>query len=107
MFRPLPVRDGNRLVRVERWFASERLGNGQYFFTEPEYRYVAEHGPLADLVAASFPVPVGVNELEALRLQTASPNYFDVLGTAAAAGRMVTAADAEASLGVVLSYPSC
>src|SRR5207245_4149483 len=36
MFRPLPVRDGERLVRIERWFASQRLGNGQYFVSESE-----------------------------------------------------------------------
>jgi predicted permease len=103
MFRPLPVRDGARLVRFERWFASQRLGNLQYLFSWDEYRYAADHGPLADLAAASMFRTVTANDVEVARLQTVSPNYFDVLGSRMAAGRAFTASDGDTTLGIVIS----
>jgi predicted permease len=106
MFRPLPVRDGERLVRFERWFASQRLGNVQYFFTGEEYQYIRDHrAPLVDLLAASFPTAVDADAAEPIRLQTVSSNYFEALGVAPLAGRAFASSDSGAGLGVVLSYP--
>jgi predicted permease len=105
MFRPLPVTRGDRLVRVERWFASQARGNGQYLFSEPEYRYLGDHGPLADLVAESFPALVDSGGDEPLRVNAVSANYFDVLGAAMLAGRAFTAADPASEDVVVLSHP--
>lgn len=103
MFRPLPVRDGGRLVRFERWFASQRLGNLQYLFSWDEYRYATDHGPLADLAAASPFRTVTANDVDVARLQAVSPNYFDVLGSRMSAGRAFTASDSATTLGIVIS----
>jgi predicted permease len=106
MFRPLPVRAGDRLVRFERWFASQRQGNVQYFFSEPEYQYLADHrAPLTELLAASLSIVVETDALEPIQLQSVSPNYFAALGMAPAAGRAFAPGDAGANLGVVISYP--
>jgi hypothetical protein len=40
--RLLPIRNAARAVRVERWFESGSRGNGQYFFSYPEYRYLRD-----------------------------------------------------------------
>lgn len=103
MLRPLPVRDGGRLVRFERWFASQRLGNLQYLFSWNEYRWAADHGPLPDLAAASPFRTVTANDVDVARLQAVSPNYFDVLGSRMSAGRAFTASDPDATLGIVIS----
>jgi putative ABC transport system permease protein len=106
MFRPLPVRDGSRLVRFERWFASQRQGNIQYFFAEEEYQYLSDHrAPLAELVAASLPITAEMDGSEPVHLQGVSANYFAALGMSPAAGRAFTPGDAGANLGVVVSYP--
>jgi len=105
MFRPLPVRDGERLVRFERWFASQRQGNVQYLFTEQEYQYLLDHrAPLIELVAASPAILVDTGGSEPARLQTVSPNYFAALGMSPAAGRAFAPGDTGANLGVVISY---
>jgi predicted permease len=106
MFRPLPVRDGDRLVRFERWFASQRRGNGQYLFTEPEFQYLSDHrAPLTELVAASAPMPVDSDGSEPVSLQSVSPNYFSTLGMPPAIGRAFAPGDSSANLGLVISYP--
>jgi len=106
MFRPLPVRGGDRLVRFERWFASQRQGNIQYFFSEQEYQYLSDHrAPLTELLAASQPIVVDTDGAEAVHLQSVSPNYFAALGVLPVAGRAFVPGDAGATLGVVISYP--
>jgi predicted permease len=104
MVRPLPVRDGDRLVRFERWFASQRQGNLQYLFTEPEYQYLTDHrAPLTELVAASMVGVVDTDGSEPIQMQTVSPNYFTALGMTPAAGRAFAPGDSSATLGVVIS----
>jgi predicted permease len=104
MFRPLPVRDGARLVRFERWFASHRQGNVQYLFTEPEYQYLADHrAPLTELVAASLVGVVDTDGSEPIQMQVVSPNYFTALGMTPAAGRAFAPGDTGVTLGVVIS----
>src|SRR5579872_1573049 len=104
MFRPLPVRDGDRLVRFERWFGSQSQGNVQYLFTEPEYQYLTDHrAPLTELVAASLVSVVDTDGSEPVQMQTVSPNYFTALGMPPAAGRAFAPGDTSATLGVVIS----
>jgi len=106
MFRPLPVRDGSRLVRFERWFASQRQGNIQYFFSEAEYQYLSDHrAPLTALVAAGQPIVVDTDGAETAHLQLVSANYFTALGMAPLLGRPFAPGDGGATLGVVISYP--
>jgi predicted permease len=106
MFRPLPVRDGSRLVRFERWFASQRQGNIQYFFSEAEYQYLSDHrAPLTALVAASQPIVVDSDGAETAHVQLVSANYFRELGMAPLWGRPFAPGDGDATLGVVISYP--
>jgi len=90
-FRLLPVADAGRLARLERWFASENRGNIQYAFSYHEYRYIGEHtSALRDLVAASWLEQVWdrSSDEQSVAAQFVSPNYFDVLGVRAAAGRL-------------------
>src|SRR5258708_4195728 len=104
-FRPLPVRDGNRLVRLERWFASESRGDVQFAFSEAERRYIAAHAPaLTDLIAAGWPRRVAESGGERPRVQFVSPDYFAVLGVVPAAGGTFGAAQGPADAGVVLSH---
>jgi len=36
--KPVPVRDSSRIVRLERWYASNAHGEGQYAFSYAEFR---------------------------------------------------------------------
>jgi len=77
MFRPLPVRDGDRLVRFERWFASQRQGNGQYLFTEQEYRYLSDHGRISsrrDFPSSSEPTTCKPSICRPCRRTTSPPS---------------------------------
>ena len=104
-FRPLPVRDGDRLVRLERWFASEGRGDIQYAFSEAEARYLAAQGTaLIDLIAAGWPRRVDEAGGERPRVQFVSPNYFSVLGVVPAVGGTFGAAEDTSTSGVVLSH---
>jgi hypothetical protein len=104
-FHPLPVRDGDRLVRLERWFASEGRGDIQFAFSEAEQRYLAAQGSaLTELIAAGWPRRVAEAGGERPLVQFVSPNYFAALGVVPAAGGLFgPAADASAT-GVVLSH---
>jgi predicted permease len=85
--KPLPVADPGSVVRLERWFESRSLGNGQYAFSYPEYLYFRDHcGAFAQLVASNWPFPVEAGEQRFLA-QTVSGNYFASLGIRAVLGR--------------------
>ena len=102
--RPLPVHDGDRLVRVERWLASEGRGDIQYAFSEPEFHYLAagESG-LADLVAAGWPGRVDDGSGERPRVQFVSANYFSALGVVPSVGGTFANGPSASEAGVVLS----
>jgi predicted permease len=96
--KPLPVTDAKRVVRLERWFESGALGDVQYDFSYPEYRYCRDHQDVfSNLVAASSPVRVlaslsdynqqSGNALKTLQAQIVSGNYFTGLGIGARIGR--------------------
>ena len=111
--KPLPVKDPDGVVRVERWFASGSLGDGQYFFSFPEYLYYRDHSRAwSSLVAASWHVPVIARLTpsgapETLQGELVSDNYFSGLGVDAMLGRTFLREEnrSGANSVVVLSYP--
>jgi macrolide transport system ATP-binding/permease protein len=105
--KPLPVRDPDRVVRIERWFSSGMRGDMQYGFSNPEYVYVRNRSSAFEsIVAASWPMSVRIeNREEASRasLVFVSADYFSALGVAPRLGRgFASGEDPET---VVLSYP--
>ena len=122
--KPVPVRDAGRFVRLERWFASNALGETQYAFSYAEFRsFAARSEAFASLVAVSFPlrvsvaVPVDVSApssgatrmgaAESATAELVSANYFAELGVIPAAGRLLLAEEDRTPGGdalVVLSY---
>ena len=102
--RPLPVKDGDRLVRLERWFASEARGDIQFAFSDAEVRYLAAQAPaFTDLIAAGWLRQVTEDSGERVRAQFVSPNYLPALGVVPAAGALPDGGGTET--GIVLSYP--
>ena len=90
--KPLPVADPARVVRLERWFESRNLGDLQYAFSYPEYRYLRDHANgFSRLAAAAWPVAtlgeVRGGVAEKLQGQLVSANYFDAMGVRARFGR--------------------
>jgi len=95
--KPLPVRDGRSLMRLERWFASGRLGSAQYVFSSQEYEYLKTHShSLPELIAVSNPVRVsavlpsqGTQLSRPIGLvgELVSANYFSQLAPNALLGR--------------------
>ena len=80
-------------MRLERWFESRNLGDVQYAFSYPEYRYLREHASgFASLAAAGWPVRAfaearGGAVAEKLQGQLVSANYFAAMGVSARLGR--------------------
>ena len=91
----LPVRDPQKLFRVEQWLASGTTGTPQFFFSWPEYLYYRDHNQgLSDLIAVSRLIPVSavlpgenVASEQPYQGQVVSPNFFSSLADHAAAGR--------------------
>ena len=120
--KPLPVRNPEEVVRLERWFASGASGDIQYEFSYPEYLYYRDQNhSLAGAIAASWPAPVSATlptessmgakaqaEPVTLRCQLVSANYFSVLGINTVVGQPFAERANGAALAtpvVVLSYP--
>jgi macrolide transport system ATP-binding/permease protein len=92
-FKKLPVRDRDRLIRLERWFDSGARGDVQYGFSFEEYQYYREHSRLLPgMVAVAWPVRV-VTDDDVLQGQVVSGDYFGVLGARAALGRTLRPED--------------
>jgi predicted permease len=99
--KPLPVGGPDSVMRLERWFASGSLGNGQYAFSYPEYAFYRDHNAVfSSLVAASWPLRVFAalpntgdpkshrfRDPEKASAQLVSANYFSALGVPVLAGR--------------------
>jgi predicted permease len=107
--KPLPVRNSETVVRVERWFESGSHGDGQYAFSYPEYQYVDEHNRVfSSLVAVSWPIRLPVilpaSPPEPAHGQLVSPNYFSDFGVDAVLGRTFLPEETRAPV-MVLSYP--
>jgi predicted permease len=111
---PLPVKDGDRLVRVERWLASGARGDIQFAFSEPEVHYLTEalvrrhlgegDTVFTDIVAAGWMMHADEGSGERARVQFVSSKYFDALGVVPAAGGTTLGGDGTEA-GVVLSHP--
>jgi predicted permease len=115
--KPLPVRNPDNVVRMERWFASGSQGNGQYMFSYPEYLDYRDHNRVfSSLVAASWlftalaelPGENGATPAGKLTGQLVSENYFADFGVNPMLGRTFLP-DENRTPGthpvVVLSYP--
>jgi predicted permease len=123
--KPIPVRDSGRIVRLERWFASNLHGDRQYAFSRAEYDYFSEHNKVfSSLIATSFPMPVAASlPLDAFAAratktlmgppeqtiaQMVSANYFSELGAAPVLGRAFRQDEGSvpgADPILILSYP--
>jgi predicted permease len=108
--KPLPVKDGDTVVRAMRWFESGMHGNGQYLFSYPEYAYYRGQSQVfSSLIAASQPIRVTATTGEPpLTAQLVSANYFNDLGVAAILGRTFAAGELDTAGAhplIVLSYP--
>jgi len=111
--KPLPVRDAGHVVRLERWFATKRLGNVQYAFSLMEYENLRMQSQAFDsVIGASFPQQMTMalpsHALESVQGQLVSPNYFSDLGVVPTLGRAFGAqgdVTRAAEAVVVLSYP--
>lgn len=112
--KPLPVADPAHVVRLERWFQRHFLGDVQYAFSYPEYRYCRDRNDVfAGLVAASWPMQVVAEvhgaagspstSAQALQGELVSSNYFSELGVGAQIGSAILPDDTAAALVVVLS----
>jgi predicted permease len=111
--KPWPVADPQRVVRLERWFESRNLGDGQYAFSYAEYRYLRDHANgFAQLVAAGWPI-LAIGEgrggavAEKLQGQLVSANYFTAMGVPTRFGRTFAENEDRVPAGnpvIVLSY---
>jgi predicted permease len=111
--KPWPVADPERVVRLERWFESRNLGDLQYAFSYPEYRYLRAHANgFSRLAAAGWPVLAfgearGGAVAEKLQGQLVSANYFTALGVPPRFGRTFAEDEDRVPAGnpvIVLSY---
>ena len=122
--KPVPVRDSERVVRLERWFAGNMHGESQYAFSYAEFRrFAPQNHILSSLVAVSFPFRVAAAPLntsapstadtalgspESATAELASANYFAELGVSPALGRLFREEEDRtpgADPVAVLSYP--
>jgi macrolide transport system ATP-binding/permease protein len=91
--KQLPVADPDHVVRLERWFEHNFLGDIQYNFAYPEYQYLRDHNSVfSGLAAASFEVRAlasiaGEAVGEHLSGHAVSANYFADLGVPVHIGR--------------------
>jgi len=122
---PVPVRDSERVMRLERWFAGNMHGESQYAFSYAEFRHFApQNHILSNLVAVSFPFRVAaatpintsapatadtaMGSPESATAELASANYFAELGVTPALGRVFREEEDRtpgADPVAVLSYP--
>ena len=112
--KPLPVRDPGRVVRFERWVKSHAVGDFQYRFSYPEFKYVRDNNTdFSAVIAASSLTPVEGTTTESgtpqtLTGQLVSANYFTDFGVRPLIGRTFATNDDQTPGGnavIVISYP--
>src|SRR5690348_1221154 len=113
-WRPLPATDPQRLTILEQRLVK---GGSRTQFSLEDYRHIRDHARILSGVAAEGGYDTVLGQLPDLAsgklaeprqtlIKLVSDNYFDVLGVAANAGRVFTAADHETTLVAVLSAAS-
>src|SRR5881394_2702642 len=123
--KPVPVRNSERIVRLERWFRNNLHGDSQYGFSYEEFRYFAgQNRVFSSLIATSFPLRVTaslpldpaaarvaktlIGPPENATVQLVSENYLAEAGALPALGRGFRSDEGEiagADPVAVLSYP--
>jgi predicted permease len=107
LWRPLPVRDPEALVRVVQRIP--RIGTSSSFHYS-FYRALRERSTSLVAVFGETPIDAVMSQpapAEQIRVHLATPEFFDVLGVPALLGRTLTSADAKPDAGTppaVLSY---
>src|SRR4029077_17192953 len=96
--KPLAVRDPDSVVRVQRTFERDVVGNFQYAWSYLEYAFVRDHtDQFASLTANAWPAPytahLGAGGPERWSVEFVSGNYFTSLGVGAALGRTIVPDD--------------
>ena len=108
VLRPLPNRDGDRLVYLRQ--AARAVGTKNALFSVPEVNDFRSASSLSAVAEYSSVLPFSLvgKDGQTLRVRTAvvTGNYFDVLGLRPVLGRLTTTKDdgAEAAPVAVLSY---
>ena len=93
LWKPLPVADAGRVVRIKRWFASGPRGDDQYNFEYPEVRYLREHSTVFSGITieaggtSALATIAGRAVPEHIMVHPVSGNYFAEMGVHALIGR--------------------
>jgi putative ABC transport system permease protein len=109
LLRALPNRDGDRLVYLRQ--SAKGVGQDNVAFSVPEitdYRTASKTlGSIAEYSSLTFTMETGPDEPVHIQTGVISGNFFEVMGLAAAAGRLTTSRDdgPAAAPVAVLSYP--
>jgi len=99
LFRSLPVKDAEQLVLLDSPGPASGMFNGDKvsrLFSYPMYQNLRDRGAGLDGLIARFPVGVNLSfggRAEGVSGELVSGNYFDVLGTRPAVGRLLGPAD--------------
>jgi len=107
LWRPLPVRNPEELVRIVQRIP--RIGTVSAFHYS-FYEALREQSTTLSTIFGEAPIEVVMSQptpAERLRVHMTTPEFFQVLGVPAVAGRVLTADDAKANSGTgpaVLSY---
>jgi len=105
--RPLPYRDGDRLVYLRH--SASLAGIDNALFSVPEIDDYRQHGPslegVAEFSAMTFNM-LGLDEPRLVRAGIVTGNYFEVMGLGAHLGRVISRSeDGEAATAIaVLTY---
>lgn len=94
LLKPLPFPDPSALVRVTSDFQKLDLRNAG--LSQPELEDYASRAGAFEAIAGIWPITANItggDRPERVEVLLVSPNYFDLLGARAAAGRTFTASD--------------
>jgi putative ABC transport system permease protein len=98
LFRPLPVRSPDRLVRIYSVVPGEPMSHAP--MSLPDFRDLRRQCPSFSAIAASFLTTLAVEDDESGRLavgELVTPNYFTTLGVEPALGRAFAPTDVTAA----------
>jgi predicted permease len=99
LLRPLPVRNPHELVMISTPGAARGMYDGDNtdrLFSRPAYLELRDRNQVFSGLIARYPISVNFvsqGQSESVTADLVSGNFFDVLGVAAAKGRLLSAAD--------------